>query len=115
MTERHPILMIKTLDIKMKIKTLILATSIMLAPLMTHADVLKVGHHTTVAKNITTPKRGNTMKSVRSRYGKAKRISRSKGRATAKHPRITRWEYGKFTVYFEKYRVLHTVVHLRRR
>ena len=97
----------------MKIKTLILATSIMLAPLMTHADILKVGHHASVAKNAATPKRGNTMKNVRSRYGKAKRISRSKGKATAKHPRTTRWKYGKFTVYFEKHRVLHTVVHTR--
>ena len=85
----------------------------MLTPLITHADIIQVGHHISVAKTIATPKRGSTMKNVLLRYGKAKRISRSKGKSTAKHPRITRWEYGKFTVYFEKYRVLHTVVHLR--
>ena len=97
----------------MKIKTLILATSIMLTPLMTHADILKIGHHISVAKNAVTPKRGNTMKNVSSRYGKAKHISSSKGKVTAKHPRITRWEYSNFTVYFEKQHVLHTVVHTR--
>ncbi len=80
---------------------------------MSHADILSVGHHASIAKNANTPKRGSTMKHVRLRYGKAKRISRSKGKVTNKNPRITRWEYGNFTVYFEKHRVLHTVVHHR--
>jgi len=80
---------------------------------MTQASVLNVGNHASVAKSQVAPKRGSTMKNVLARLGKAKRVSRSQGKATAKHPRITRWEYGKFTVYFEKHRVLHTVVHSR--
>ncbi|MCK5813705.1 MAG: hypothetical protein KAH03_05580 [Cocleimonas sp.] len=51
------------------------------------------------------------MKKVLKHYGKAKRITRSKGRVSKKWPRITRWEYGRFTVYFEKHTVLHTVIH----
>ena len=99
----------------MKIKTLILSASLMLTPLMSQADVINIGHHANVAKSAHTPKRGSTMKQVRSRFGKAHRITRSTGKVTKHHPRITKWEYGKFTVYFEKYRVLHTVVHLGRR
>ena len=99
----------------MKINPLILATTIMLAPFITHADILSVGHHASIAKKANMPKHGNTMKSVTSRFGKAKRVSVSKGKVTTRNPRITRWEYGNFTVYFEKHLVLHTVVHLRRK
>ncbi len=99
------------MKIKMKIQTLLLTTSILLVPLITQAKVSKIGNQLGVAQTINIPLRGNSMKKVLRRYGKAKRISWSKGKVTKKWPRITRWEYARFTVYFEKQRVIHTVVH----
>lgn len=95
----------------MKFQTLLLASSILLFPFMMQANTLNIGNVVNTSKNISTPKRGSNMKNVAKRYGKAKRISRSSGRPTKKWPRITRWEYAKFTVYFEKQHVVHTVVY----
>jgi hypothetical protein len=78
---------------------------------MTQAGNIDIKKEASTAQNINIPKHGNSMKQVRKQYGKAKRISRSKGRVTKKWPRITRWEYGQFTVYFERSTVLHTVIH----
>jgi hypothetical protein len=94
-----------------KIQTLLLASSILLTPMMSQANNLSVSGYAKTTTNIKIPKRGSSMKSVLKRYGKAKRINRSRGRPTKTWPRITRWNYGKFTVYFEKKTVLHTVVH----
>ncbi len=95
----------------MKIQTLLLTTSILLFPLITQAKVSNITNQVNVAQTINIPLRGNTMKKVLRRYGKAKRITHSTGKVTKKWPRITRWEYGRFTVYFEKQQVIHTVVH----
>ena len=94
----------------MKIQTFLLASSILLTPMMSQAKSLSVSSYANTTQNINIPKRFSTMKSVLKRYGKAKRVTRSRGRPTKKWPRITRWEYGKFTVYFEKHIVLHVVV-----
>ncbi|HKJ95468.1 MAG TPA: hypothetical protein VKA32_07560 [Gammaproteobacteria bacterium] len=51
------------------------------------------------------PKRGETMKTVRARQGQPRHIDPAVG-----DPPITRWEYPAFTVYFEKNRVIHTVM-----
>ncbi len=95
----------------MKIQTLLLTTSILLVPLITQAKVSNIGNQVSVTQTINIPQRGNNMKKVLHQYGKAKRITQSKGKVTKKWPRITRWEYGRFTVYFEKQLVLHTVVY----
>ncbi|HFC91546.1 MAG TPA: hypothetical protein ENJ51_01900 [Leucothrix mucor] len=95
----------------MKIQTFLLASSILLTPMMSQAKPLSVSSNAnTTTQNINIPKRFSTMKSVLKHYGKAKRVTRSRGRPTKKWPRITRWEYGRFTVYFEKHIVLHTVM-----
>ena len=95
----------------MKIQTFLLASSILLTPMMSQAKPLSVNSNAnTTTQNINIPKRFSTMKSVLKHYGKAKRVTRSRGRPTKKWPRITRWEYGRFTVYFEKHIVLHTVM-----
>jgi hypothetical protein len=78
---------------------------------MSQAKVTSSRNHANTEKATSIPERGYSMKKVLRYYGKAKRITRSKGRASKKWPRITRWEYGNFTVYFEKHIVLHTVIH----
>lgn len=95
----------------MKIQTLLLASSILLTPIITQANLPSSHNPSNIVKNTSFPQRGNSMKKVLKHYGKAKRITRSKGRVSKKWPRITRWEYGRFTVYFEKHTVLHTVIH----
>jgi hypothetical protein len=95
----------------MKIFPLLLVSSLLLTPTITQASSLNITNKASTTQTINIPKQGNSMKQVRKHYGKAKRISRSKGRVTKKWPRITRWEYGRFTVYFEHRTVLHTVIH----
>lgn len=57
------------------------------------------------------PKPGMSMKQVRKRYGEPKSVRKSKGRVKKLWPRITVWNYGTHSVYFERHLVLHTVVH----
>lgn len=57
------------------------------------------------------PTRGMTMKAVEKQLGKPKAVRKSQGAVKKQWPRITAWNYGRFTVYFERQRVLHTVAH----
>ncbi len=57
------------------------------------------------------PKHGMGMKQVRKSYGKPQSVRVSQGKVKKKWPRITVWNYHTFSVYFERGRVLHTVVH----
>jgi len=66
---------------------------------------------TTRANTAGYPKRGMTMKQVRKQYGKPHSTRKSTGRVKKKWPRITVWNYGKYSVYFERHITLHTVVH----
>ena len=75
------------------------------------AEILSIGAEPELAKTPNMPRRGSSMKTVKARFGIAKKISRSKGKVTRRNPRITRWHYGKFSVFFEKTHVVHTVVH----
>lgn len=52
------------------------------------------------------PKRGQSMKQVELKFGKATKIHPTKG-----NPPITRWDYPEFSVYFESKFVIHTVSH----
>jgi hypothetical protein len=57
------------------------------------------------------PKRGMTMQQVRKQYGEPNSVRRSAGKVKKQWPRITVWNYGKFSVYFERRITLHTVIH----
>ncbi len=70
-------------------------------PLQTSAAIQSQQHY---------PQRGMTMKQVKSLYGAPRKIRVSKGKVKKLWPRITEWNYGSFSVYFEKHLVLHTVV-----
>jgi len=92
----------------MRFQIFFFVSSIFLAPLMANAKVLNLSND---IEKMTFPQRGNTMSYVRTHYGNTVHISHSKGKSTKSRPRITRWNYGHFTVYFEKNIVLHTVIH----
>lgn len=57
------------------------------------------------------PRRGASMQQVRKRFGKPHSVKVSQGKVKRKWPKITAWHYGTYTVYFERSRVLHTVIH----
>ncbi len=63
------------------------------------------------AESATYPTRGMSMQQVKQKHGQPHSVRVSKGRDKKRWPRITVWNYGQFSVYFERNRVLHTVVH----
>jgi len=75
------------------------------------AEILEIGAKPRLAKTPNMPRRGSSMKAVKARFGAADKVTKSKGKVTRRNPRITRWHYGKFSVFFEKKHVVHTVVH----
>jgi len=98
----------------MNTKTLLLSTALALtvqmAPITVQAEILAIGPNAQVLKQANMPKFGQTMKVVSKRFGAAKRISVSKGKITKRNPRITRWDYPSFSVFFENTHVIHSVV-----
>ncbi len=56
-------------------------------------------------QGLLRPKGGETMSQVETRFGKPKAIKGPVG-----DPPITRWDYPKFSVFFEYDRVIHSVV-----
>ena len=74
------------------------------------ADILSIGNGAKVLTKSNTPKHGETMQRVAKKFGTAKRTSMAKGPITKRNPKITRWDYAKFTVFFENSHVIHSVV-----
>lgn len=56
------------------------------------------------------PNRGMSMNSVRAQYGEPQSVRQSAPPVKKRWPKITVWNYGTFSVYFERSTVLHTVV-----
>lgn len=74
-----------------------------------NADVLLI-ERTEQAQRASVPKNGLTMAQVEAQYGvPSERLSPVAGNKPA-HPAITRWRYPSYTVYFEKQRVISTVL-----
>lgn len=94
----------------MKVHFLLIAGLFFFLP-ATQADIISVTPDAKVVKTQKIPTRGMSMKTVRKQYGKPNHIHKSKGRVKHNWPRITRWEYNGYSVYFERHTVLHTVVH----
>lgn len=98
----------------MNIKPLILSAAVaitaQMAPMTAQADILSIGSNAQVLKKSNLPKHGDSMRSVSGKFGAAQKINKSKGKATKRNPRITRWDYSGFSVYFENSHVIHSVV-----
>ena len=61
-------------------------------------------------RGLDLPARGMSMAQVQRRYGEPQRKLSPRGGDAAKHPVINRWEYPRFIVYFERSRVIHSVL-----
>ena len=60
--------------------------------------------------DVPAPHRGATMKAVEQQFGTPAERHAAVGGASGAQPPITRWDYPRFSVFFEKDRVVHTVV-----
>jgi len=98
----------------MKIKPLLLSAAFVLTAQMTpvtvQAEILAIGPNAKVLTKANLPKFGQTMRTVKRKFGQAQRVSVSKGKITKRNPKITRWDYSTFSVFFENTHVIHSVV-----
>jgi hypothetical protein len=83
-----------------------------------HADTLDTTavkkharHHRGYAgEGANLPGRGMSMAQVEQRFGAPAEKLPPAGGDTARHPTINRWRYNGYTVYFERSRVIHSVL-----
>lgn len=98
----------------MKIKPLFLSAALLVTAQMTavnvQAEILSIGPNAQVLKKANLPTRGQSMKHVSAKFGPAQNVKVSKGKVTKRNPKITRWDYAGFSVYFENSHVIHSVV-----
>ena len=98
----------------MKIKPLFLSSALLVTaqfmPINVHAEILAIGPNAKVLQKSNLPTMGQTMKTVSNQFGSAQSVSVSKGKVTKRNPKITRWNYPKFSVFFENTHVIHSVV-----
>jgi len=100
----------------MKLNPLLLTASLTLVSILAvsnvaHAEILSIGEQAKVLTKADMPRRGVSKTAVKAKYGAAKEETTSKGKVTKQRPRITRWTYNNFSVFFEHNHVVHTVVH----
>ena len=85
---------------------IVLAAIGLLAPLAQGEIIVIDGNVQLREAAVATPTRGMTMHAVEEKFGAPATRSEAVGQ-----PPITRWDYPGFSVYFEKDRVIHAVVH----
>ena len=94
----------------MKLTKILLASlTAVAAPVIARADTLDVqkpAHR--VSANL--PRRGMSMAQVEKRFGAPVDKLPTAGGDAPRHPPINRWRYNGYTVYFERNRVIHSVV-----
>ncbi len=98
----------------MKIKPLFLSATLLVTaqmlPMTVKAEILEIGPNAKVLQKSNLPAMGQTMKAVNNQFGSAQSVSVSKGKVTKRNPKITRWNYPNFSVFFENSHVIHSVV-----
>jgi hypothetical protein len=73
-------------------------------------DTHHARHRRAHAEQADVPSRGMSMAEVQRRYGAPAEKLATAGGDTPRHPPINRWRYDGYTVYFERSRVIHTVM-----
>ena len=75
------------------------------------AETLVVNDEVQVRESqLERPKRGLTMDQVEKQFGAPATRHPTVGGSSAQQPPITRWDYNGFSVFFERDRVVHSVV-----
>ncbi len=97
------------MDINMRINSIILASMLCLVSLTANADILLIDVISKEPANnvagLLRPKNGQSMDQVTAQFGDPSKVYPTIG-----EPPITRWNYAKFSVYFEHQLVIHSVV-----
>jgi hypothetical protein len=78
-------------------------------PVLAHAEKLLM-ERVQQENGVSLPARGTTMARVEQQYGAPREKLSPAGGDAPQHPVINRWVYDRFTVYFEKDRVISAVV-----
>ena len=73
-------------------------------------DTHKAAHHRHAHEQAGVPSRGMSMAQVERRFGAPAEKLPTAGGDAPRHPPINRWRYAGYTVYFERNRVIHTVM-----
>lgn len=87
-----------------------LLATVLMAATAVHADTFDVRSSAARSTRADTPQRGMTMAQVERAYGAPVDKLPTAGGDAPRHPPINRWRYNGFTVYFERSRVIHSVV-----
>ena len=87
-----------------------LLATILLAATSVQADTFDVRKNAAMGSRGDLPQRGMTMAQVEQRYGAPVDKLPTAGGDAPRHPPINRWRYNGYTVYFERSRVIHSVV-----
>ncbi len=74
-----------------------------------HADVLTLPRADSTKPSFRMPTRGMTMQQVEAQFGQPREKLPAVG-----EPPITRWRYDRYSVYFERRHVIHSVRHGKR-
>ena len=80
------------------------------AAVSAHADTFDVRKNAERGTRSDLPQRGMSMAQVERRYGAPVDKLPTAGGDAPRHPPINRWRYNGYTVYFERSRVIHSVV-----
>ena len=87
-----------------------LLATILMAATSAHADTFDVRKNAAMGNRSDLPRRGLSMAEVEQRYGAPVEKLPTAGGDAPRHPPINRWRYNGYTVYFERNRVIHSVV-----
>ena len=87
-----------------------LLATVLMAATAAHADTFDVRSSTARSSRADMPQRGMTMAQVERAYGAPVDRLPTAGGDAPRHPPINRWRYKGYTVYFERSRVLHSVL-----
>lgn len=75
----------------------------------THGDTLLM-QQVHKEKQMVLPTRGMTMTQVERKFGAPLAKLPTRGGDAPRHPPINRWQYADYIVYFERNRVIHSVI-----
>jgi len=101
----------KPLFLKLSLVTALAVSAPMISMTTAQADILSIGKNAQVLKKANMPKHGESMSIVSKKFGTAQRVKTPKGKITKRNPKITRWDYPGFSVFFENSHVIHSVIH----
>jgi hypothetical protein len=99
------------MKLKFILATASLAAATILLPPPARAETLDTSAQLEVVR-VNAPSRGMSMAQVQSRFGAPLDKLPAAGGDTPRHPVINRWRYNGYTVYFERNRVIHSVLEL---